>query len=430
MAWVSVSHAITLLAATTLALAFGLVLLVVGRKAKRDRRERASLRLRRRYAHVVVCGSPARLRALLATVRGTQAQLDLARALEGVVAELPPERRAILAQQARRSRLLARLGRQCRSRDGIDRGRAVMLVSRMQLPSGPPLLRRMLEDRDPDVRLAAADGLALFQDEAAVRALVSALGNSRLATERVVERLDGPWAVEPLLAILAELRAQDPDAVGPRVGVIRALGLIGDPRAEGVLVEVFAAGGVEERISAARALGSAGGKASVGPLARALDDEEWTVRAQACRALGQIGDERAVPGLAAHLGDRGWWVRANAAEALRRLGEPGLQALRDALVHPDRYARDRAREALALEGVTRDGATVWPVAAGAGGNPGDDGRGGSGCASGAASGSDAAPGVGVLTLARPTATGQSRPPAPALGGRRRPHAPTQAGSAA
>jgi HEAT repeat protein len=415
---VSVSHAITLLATTTLALAFGLALLVVGRKAKRDRRERTSLRRRRRYTRAVAYGSPARLRALLATARGTQTQLDLARALEGVVADLPPERRAVLAQEARRSRLLARLGRQCRARKAIDRGRAVMLVSRMQLPNGPPLLRPMLEDRDPDVRLAAGDGLALFRDEPAVRALVSAIDNSRLPTERVVERLDGPWAVEPLLAVLDEFRAHGAQDTGARVGVIRALGLIGDPRAEGVLLEVLVEGALEERISAARALGSAGGAASVGPLVRALADQEWTMRAQVCRALGKIGDERAVSALAAHLGDRGWWVRANAAEALRRLGEPGLRALRASLSHRDRYARDRAREALALEGIAREAAAARLVAAGDGPSRARDAF---GVSPDAASGGNAAPGVGVLTL--------GDAPAPANGRRRR-NAPTHAGNAA
>jgi hypothetical protein len=42
-------------------------------------------------------------------------------------------------------------------------------------------------------------------------------------------------------------------------------------------------------------------------------------------------------------------VRANAAEALRACGEPGRAALRRAVVAEDRFARDRAREALALE---------------------------------------------------------------------------------
>jgi HEAT repeat protein len=58
-----------------------------------------------------------------------------------------------------------------------------------------------------------------------------------------------------------------------------------------------------------------------------------------------------VPALEAVLDDPAWWVRANAASALRGLGRPGRAALERALDHPDRYARDRAREALAMDRV-------------------------------------------------------------------------------
>ena len=58
-----------------------------------------------------------------------------------------------------------------------------------------------------------------------------------------------------------------------------------------------------------------------------------------------------MPALEAVLDDPAWWVRANAASALRSLGEPGHKALERALDHPDRYARDRAREALAMDRV-------------------------------------------------------------------------------
>ena len=55
-----------------------------------------------------------------------------------------------------------------------------------------------------------------------------------------------------------------------------------------------------------------------------------------------------MPALAAVLDDSAWWVRANAATSLRALGQPGHLALEHALDHPDRFARDRAREALAM----------------------------------------------------------------------------------
>jgi HEAT repeat protein len=117
------------------------------------------------------------------------------------------------------------------------------------------------------------------------------------------------------------------------------------------MIELLRKGSLEERISAARALGSVGGRRSRGELEKALLDEAWPLRAQAARALGAIGIRRSVPALETVLDDPAWWVRANAASALRELGAPGRAALERALDHPDRYARDRAREALAMDRV-------------------------------------------------------------------------------
>ena len=80
-----------------------------------------------------------------------------------------------------------------------------------------------------------------------------------------------------------------------------------------------------------------------------IRDRSWPLRAQAAKALGKLAIKRSVPALERVLDDPAWWVRANAAGALRELGEPGHAALERALEHEDRYARDRAREALALD---------------------------------------------------------------------------------
>jgi HEAT repeat protein len=89
-------------------------------------------------------------------------------------------------------------------------------------------------------------------------------------------------------------------------------------------------------------------------VATTMTDEEWRVRAQAARALAEIGRRRlAVPLLERGLADNAWWVRANCGAGLRRLGPSGLAALRRALRSDDRFARDRAREALDMEAAQR-----------------------------------------------------------------------------
>ena len=257
----------------------------------------------------------------------------------------------MLDREGRRSGLTARLTEQLGARNGPARGRAVLILSHLRLPEGTTRLEPMLDDDDPDVRLVAVAGLPLAEDPEAVPALVRALSKRRLAPERVIERLGQPWAVESLLGQLRALDETGERRAAPRVGVARALGHAGDQRAEPALIELLRKGSLEERISAARALGAVGGRRARPELERALTDEAWPLRAQAAKALGSIGVKRAVPALEAVLDDPAWWVRANAAASLRALGQPGHQALERALDHPDRYARDRAREALAMDRV-------------------------------------------------------------------------------
>jgi HEAT repeat protein len=338
--------AFALLLCGSLALLAELVAMVVGRKLLRDRREAASTRRRRRYRRALESGDRRRLRRALGSVSTHGAQLDLAVVLQDPAFARPgPD---ILERDARRAGLIGRLDGQLRARSGPARGRAVLILAHLRVPETVARLERMLDDADPDVRLVTVAGLPLAEDPDAVDALVRALSRRRLAPERVIERLGQPWAVDQLLESLRRLDAHGERRAAPRVGVARALGVAGDRRAEPALARLLRRGSLEERISAARALGSVGGRRSRAELERALQDEAWPLRAQAAKALGSIGIKRAVPALEAVLDDPAWWVRANAAAALSRLGEPGHQALHRALEHQDRYARDRAREALAM----------------------------------------------------------------------------------
>jgi HEAT repeat protein len=322
-----------------------LAALVIGRKMLRDRRELASVVRRRRYRAALDSTDRRRLRRALRSVRSGAAEIDLAVVLE----ERPDVDRAVLNIEARRSHLIRHLERRLRSRSPAARGRTVLLLSRLRRPGEVGALQRLLDDDDPDVRLASCAGLPLAHDPEAVTALVTALSHRRLKPERVIERLGQQWAVDSLLEALRKLDEVGERRAAPRVGVARALGMAGDPRAEPALVALLRDGSLEERISAARALGEIGGRRARKELERALQDDAWPLRAQAAKALGKIGIQRAVPALEVVLDDRAWWVRANAAAALRALGAPGRAALVRALGHEDAYARDRAREALAMD---------------------------------------------------------------------------------
>jgi HEAT repeat protein len=344
------SAAFALLLAGTLVLLAALASLIVGRKVLRDRRESASARRRRRMRAALTAGDPGSLRRLFAGVRTAAAEVDLAAVLQAP--DRPPVDAPVLDRAAARGGLTRRLRRNLRARHPATRGRAALILGLLRLDDGVARLEQMLDDPDPDVRLVACAGLSLSHDTAAIDALVRALSRRSLSPERVIERLGQPWAVEALLASLQRLDAEGERRAAPRVAIARALGVAGDPRAEPALVDLLRSGSDEERISAARALGAVGGALGRAELERVLGDPSWPLRAQAAKALGKAGDAGSVPALEAVLGDPAWWVRANAAAALRALGPAGHAALERALEHADPYARDRAREALALERVT------------------------------------------------------------------------------
>ncbi|MGH2785022.1 MAG: HEAT repeat domain-containing protein [Actinomycetota bacterium] len=351
------TSALALLLSATLGGCVCLTLLVVGRKRRRDRVESRFAARRALVSQALLTKDADGTRARLSeAVSDPDAQVDLAVALEAIWPELDGATIAFLHEIASSIGLAGALGRAMRSRSPTVRGRAVLVLSRLRLPGATSLIAPLLRDPDADVRLTAAGALATIADEAAAHALIDALASESLPAERVVERLGFGWAVGGLLDALAlEHASAEPRIVHGRplaAHLMFALGQARDPRAEPGLIGFLASGGVEERVAATRALGMAGTRGALPPLLHALNDEEWTVRAQAARSLGALKATDAIPALEAALSDPAWWVRSNSATALRLLGEPGLAALRRALGSGDRYARDRAREALDLAAVT------------------------------------------------------------------------------
>ena len=251
--------------------------------------------------------------------------------------------------EARRAHLVGRLERRLRSRRAPARGRAVLILAHLRRPGHIGSLGRMLDDVDPDVRLATCAGLPLVHDQEAVDALIFALSHRHLAPERVIERLGSAVGGRPAAGGAAGPRRDRRAPLGPARRRGSRARHDRRPARRARVDRPARRGHIEERISAARALGEIGGRRARHELERALRDESWPLRAQAAKALGQIAIKRSVPALEAVLGDPAWWVRANAGTALRALGAPGRAALDRALAHDDAFARDRAREALAMD---------------------------------------------------------------------------------
>ena len=352
-----------LLVGASLLLWLALAGLAVARKLRRDRRELRSAERRARYTAVLCDPRPRALLALCRDARSTEAQVDLAVAIDAVHPTLTRLRRAEIHRAIEASELLPDLVAELRSRRPVARARAALLLSRPGIPAVADHLVPLLADPDADVRLVACAGLARIGTPHAAEVLIWGLVTRALPHERLVERLGAPWAVETILHTLRfgpgpvpdELAGVRPSgrAVPLEASLARALGVARDPRGDVALAGLLRESAEEEvRISAARALGRVGDAACVPALVAALDPgETWSVRAQAAKSLGALRAAEALGPLEACLSDRAWWVRANAARALRELGEPGLAALRRAVDHEDRYAADRAREQLALHAV-------------------------------------------------------------------------------
>jgi HEAT repeat protein len=85
-------------------------------------------------------------------------------------------------------------------------------------------------------------------------------------------------------------------------------------------------------------------------LGRLMSDESWVVRSHAAKAAGVSGLSRLAPRLAELLEDRSWWVRQNATIALAGFGEAAVPHLLRQLHSHDRFARNKAAEALIRSG--------------------------------------------------------------------------------
>ena len=313
--------------------------LVVQQKVGRGFAERRSARRRAAFAAALDGGCD---RALVVVARSARrrrsAQDDLVVALREAAC---PERFAGPIRDAGLDRaILRRLG----SRLAMRRARAAMLaggIPAIDIGALAPLLR----DSDPDVRSVAARAIAARRSPAAVEALVGCLPGGPIPPARIVEWLAGAWAAAPLRAALACDRH-----AAARAWIAEALGLAGDPLSRPALRSLLGDPDPEVRLRACRALGRVGSPEEAGDLVARLTDPDDRVRAQAARALAGIPTPNAAMALSLGLADPSWWVRANCADALRALGPLGIDTLGVcAERHWDRYARERASEALALE---------------------------------------------------------------------------------
>lgn len=233
---------------------------------------------------------------------------------------------------------------------GHRRLRDAVALAELADSSAAGVLIEHLSDREQEVRIQCARGLARMRWTPGISAI---LGRFDSETPWVRSRFSdsltnyGDSATWPLLAYVASNHRLNTSGVPT---AIRTLGAIGDPQAVRPMMELFEeADDLEVQIALVEAIGQIGGPMDLKPIEKAARSEDWRVRAKAATTLGAVGNVTILSTLADGLADPSWWVRNNSAHALTRF-PAGIDHLYEALLHEDRYARDAASEALSDAG--------------------------------------------------------------------------------
>jgi HEAT repeat protein len=217
---------------------------------------------------------------------------------------------------------------------------------------GEPLavewLLSALDGGSLELQGTAAGGLGRIGDVRAVPALLEALKSPNRGVRRraalALERIGDPSSI---LGLLDALNARA-DLAGPSS---RALQRIGGERAREGLLRALEHSDATVRQHTAWALGKVGDERSVAALIGALDDPHRAVRWATAQALGTTGDPAAVDALVAALGDRDATVRTCAVRSLARLRDPSAaEALTEVMTDPRTDGQREAADFLAALG--------------------------------------------------------------------------------
>ena len=137
------------------------------------------------------------------------------------------------------------------------------------------MLCRSLKDSIPSVRFSAAAALGRIGDTTAVNALIAALDDATVSD----------------VGAFSEIVIESPRDV--RIAIAQALGELEDARSANALVRLMSSRSSFVRRAGTAALRRIGDRGSLEPLIAALNDPSIDVRREAAMALGKIGDKRA-----------------------------------------------------------------------------------------------------------------------------------------
>ncbi len=223
-------------------------------------------------------------------------------------------------------------------RDPALRRATVQAIGAIGDPGGAAILIDLLDDRDAETRFEAARALGAAASRDTVRTLTE-----RLVSERPLDRhavalalgdalarlggeLPGPSKARAREALAATARGVD-DALAARA--IDALGRWADPSVAPILVEMLGHTSPGRRASAALALGEVDTDAARRALRELLATRELPLRTAALAALGEIGDASDAARILSSANAEPWPAKGAASFALVRLARRGALTASD-----------------------------------------------------------------------------------------------------
>jgi len=187
-------------------------------------------------------------------------------------------------------------------------------------------LWRALDDRSPDVRLAAAISLARLRDIRALGLVFRLIGPQGHISRRMLKFFEA--AFDQHDTEITHYAIDPEQSTNVRVCAVQALSQRTDYRFLALFSRLATNPSNEVAAAAIHALGKLGHPAAAKSIIGALSHPDWEVRARAVMAVGKIGLEDAADHLVALLqSDENWHVRFAAGRSLSKLGLVGNSTL-------------------------------------------------------------------------------------------------------
>jgi HEAT repeat protein len=261
---------------------------------------------------------------------------------------VPQEKRMELATALRDARWIRRAIAASRSRRWWRRIEAARAISLVGTAADRDAVRRLFDDTQPAVAIAAVDCLPRVADAALVGTVLDRYATLPVVVRHYLETTLNEIAliVEPELVV--RLGSDAPaDSIAHWISLAGALQSRPALRAAAALSthdsEVV-------RAAVADALRRVPNEATLRALGILLGDESPVVRERAAASLGHLASPRALPMLEASMRDQSWMVRRRSALALAQLGESGRLAVRALTDDPDPYVANIATVVSGLSG--------------------------------------------------------------------------------